>query len=184
MFPYVFTAAGRGYINITKTDGQEETRFILYTQRSNGYGGYTSDYGCHDDEYQLHRLSRPGTFEYFSATDNRYYRIPMSEIREAIANHAPIQEPEPLPVRHEYWFGESPNEIRRRIAETRKRRLEEAIAQAKQRKADAEERERREAEEAAKRERIEAEVAAAQTESFEDELARLLAEAGLSEYAE
>ena len=184
MFPYAFIAAGRGYIDIRKTDGEEETRFILYTQRSNGYGGYTSDYGCDDDEFRLHRLARPGTFEYFNASEGRYYRIPMSEIREAIAAGAPIQEPQPLPVRHEYWFGESPNEIRRRIAETRRRRLEEAIAQAKQRKADAEERARREAQEAEKRERIEAEVAAAETESFEEELARLLAEAGLSEYAE
>ena len=184
MIPYNFTDAGRGYINITKTDGNPETKFVLYTDRDNGYGMYTSDFGVDDDSYQVHRLARPGTFEYCNGADGRYYRIAMPDIRDAIADGTQPAEPGPLDVRHQCWFGESDREMHLRLAAEMQRRLDQAIAQAKQRKADAEERRAREAEEAARRERVEAEFAAAQTESYEEALARMLAEAGLSEYAE
>ena len=108
----------------------------------------------------------------------------MDTVREAAKNGPDPVEPLPLEVRHTCWFGESPNEIRRRITAQRRKRLEQAVAQARQRKADKEERERREAEEAEKLARVEAEIAAEETESFEDELARMLAEEGLSEFAE
>ena len=61
MIPYNFTDAGRGYINIVKSDGNPDTKFVLYTDRDNGYGMYTSDYGVDDDEWQLHRLAQPAT---------------------------------------------------------------------------------------------------------------------------
>ena len=184
MIPYNFTDAGRGYINFVKSDGNPETKFVLYTERANGYGMYTSDYGVDDDEWQLHRLAQPATMEYFNGADGRYYRLSMDVVREAAKNGLGPVEPTPLEVRHTCWFGESENEIRRRLTEQRRKRLEQAIAQARQRKADQEERERREAEEAAKLARVEAEIAAAETESFEDELARMLAAEGLSEFAE
>ena len=184
MIPYQFTNAGRGYLDIEKIDGNPETKFVLYTGRDNGYGMYTSDYGVDDDAFQVHRLARPQTFEYFNAGDGRYYRLAMDDIRASVSGGAALVEPDPLAVRHTCWFGESKTEIRRRLTEQRRRRLAQAIAQAKQRKADQEERERREAEEALHRERVEAEMAAEETESFEDELARMLAEAGLSEFAE
>ena len=95
-----------------------------------------------------------------------------------------LTEPPPLPVRHISWFGESTTEIRLRMAAQRKRRLDQALAQARQRKADKEERERREAEEAEKLARVEAEFESAQTETFEEQLARMLSEEGLTEFAE
>ena len=183
MIPYEFTEAGRGYIDIRKTDGNPETKFILYTDRDNGYGMYTSDYGVDDDEFKLHRLAKPATFEYLNGADGRYYRLAMADVREAAKGGA-LDEPVPLEVRHTSWFGESVNEIRIRLTAQRRKRLEQALEQARQRKADQEERERREAEEAAKLARVEAELAAQETESFEDELARMLAEAGLTEYHE
>ena len=184
MIPYNFTDVGRGYINIVKNDGNPETKFVLYTDRDNGYGMYTTDYGVDDDEWQLHRLAQPATMEYLNGADGRYYRIRFADIRRALDIGGEPNEPDPLEVRHTCWFGESPNEIRRRITAQRRKRLEQAIAQARQRKADQEERERREAEEAAKLARVEAEIAAEEIESFEDQLARMLAEEGLTEFAE
>ena len=184
MIPYIFTDTGRGALRIEKTDGNPDTKFILYTDRGNGYGMYTTDYGVDDDEYQMHRLARPETFEYLNGADGRYYRLQMDVIRKVVADNDEVIAPSPLPVRHTSWFGESATEIRVRMAAQRKRRLDQALAQARQRKADKEERERREAEEAEKLAKVEAEFAAEQTESFEDALARMLMEEGLTEFAE
>ena len=185
MIPYRFTEEAPGHIRITKTDGNPDTRYVMFTERSNGYGMYTSDYGVDEDSSRLHRLASPVFFEYHDGASGRYSRVAVADIREHVENpDRGVVTPILQEVRHQCWFGESTNEIRRRLNAQRRKRLEQAMAQARQRKADEEERKRREAEEAEKLARVEAEYHAEQGESFEDELARMLAEAGLTEFAE
>ena len=183
--PYQFLDAGQGSINIVKMDGLADTRFVLYSERDNGYGIYTSDYGVASTEYRLSRVARPQTFEYLNATDGRYYQLPVSVIRQAIIDGVQPTEPTgSVVVRHRCWFGESETEIRNELTEERKGRLEQVITAARERKAYAEERTRLNLEAAELREVIEAAFAAEAVESFEEELARLLAEEGLTEWAE
>ena len=184
MIPYSFIENDRGGITFTKRDGNPETKFVLFTERDNGYGMYTDNYGVDDDEWQLHRLARPASLEYFSGEDERYYRLSMASVRESAKSGNAPTEPEPLEVRHQCWFGESENEMRRKFLARRRQKLEAAINRARQRKAREEERKLREAEEAAKLARVEAEFAETQPETFEEELARMLAEEGLSDFSE
>ena len=74
--------------------------------------------------------------------------------------------------------------MRLRLERQLQKRLEQAIAQARARKEREEARKRREAEEAARKERVEAAWASEQEMTFEERiLAKMMAEAGLSDYA-
>ena len=180
--PYSFLASGsRGGIKIEKIDNNPDTRFLLYTERGNQFGYYTDDNGCTNPVYELHRLAQPKTFEYHDASDGRYYRLEMAEIREAVrANTQPIR-PEPLEVRWHGWYGESATEIKLRLRKERQNAVAQAIRQAKARKDQQEEQERRDKEEQAKRESVESQWNSEQP-SLDDEIAKALAEAGLSEW--
>ena len=73
--------------------------------------------------------------------------------------------------------------MRNRLHRQMQKRLEQAISQARARKEREEARKRREAEEVERKERVEAAWASEQTMTFEERLAEMMAEAGLSDYA-
>ena len=185
--PYHFTKEGGGVL-ITKLNDHPATRFILFSDADpdNGggqYGYYTDDDGDRRESYSLHPAAKPPWFECYDGITNEYYRaafrdLPLTGLPPVLPSLSSQDK-----TRWHGWYGESEREMRNRLHRQMQKRLEQAIAQARARKEREEARKRREAEEAARKERVEAAWASEQEMSFEERLAQMMAEAGLSDYA-
>ena len=152
----------------------EGTRCLFINEQAHGYG---STNVFEDFTLPASALGGFDFMEYQKGDTGTYHRVKVADIEWG----EPITDPEPLDVRHPAWPGRSPREIEIELRRQRDRKIAKAVQAAKDRK-------KREDEEQARAEReaaLEVDIAAKLDEegSVEDEIAKQLAEMGLSDYA-
>ena len=173
-FTYQIDRIGSDVHGYRLQDGVEGTRCLFINEQEHGYGSTNvfNNFTLPDGA-----LNGFDFFEYQKGDTGTYHRVKVADI----VLGEPIPDPEPLAVRHAAWPGRDATEITLDLRRQRDRAVAKAIANAKARKKHADE-------ERARREReaeMEQELAAKldkQEGSVADEIARKLAEMGLSDY--
>ena len=136
---YRYSLADNGSLVCTREQpAHEQTRGLFIDDRENGYGatGITDDWTL-----PANAVNGFGFFEYFRGDTGTYHRILISDILTAIDTAQPVDDPQPLDVRHPAWPGMDKREIELQILARRQRAIDQALQRARERKA-REERER------------------------------------------